>query len=312
MPQRRGGPKKPPSQKKPPLTHFLCLPLVTASSKPQLEKTIEIFRNHVSPADQQQPEPNHATRIHPKAIRPVGALHCTLGVMSLDNKEKLEKAIDVLERLDVKGLFSDAAAAAASGTLESSTPTKLTGIPITESKDPASPLALAPITIDLKGLASMHDPQNTSILYIDPSDATKRLYPFCLALQNIFREEGVLLPDDRDLRLHATVVNTIYAKGKKRLAPKKEGRVGSGPSSYGPGGQDNNDRSQGHGPHANAPLKFDARDLLQGYKDFVWAEGVVLDRIAICEMGAKKRVDGDGKAVGEEYTEVASVGLSVV
>jgi activating signal cointegrator complex subunit 1 len=203
--------------------------------------------------------------------------------MSLDSKEKLEKGLDVLGRLDVKGLFSDAAAAAASfGTLESSTTTKVTGTPTTGSKHPASP-----ITIDLKGLASMHDPQNTSILYIDPSDATHRLYPFCLALQKIFREEGVLLPDDRDLKLHATIVNTIYAKGK-------------------------NNRSQGHGPHANAPLKFDARALLEEYEDFVWAEGVVLDRIAICEMGAKKRVDGEGNVVGEEYTEVASVDLPVV
>jgi activating signal cointegrator complex subunit 1 len=291
MPQRR-GPKKPPSRKKPPLTHFLCLPLVTVSSKPQLDKTIEIFRNHVSP-DQQQSEQtasSTASRIHPKAIRPVGALHCTLGVMSLANNVQLEKAIDVLERLDVKNLFSDAAAAAvaSSGTLESSTTTKVTGTPTVESKNPASPLvALAPITIDLKGLASMHDPQNTSILYIDPSDATHRLYPFCLALQKIFREEGVLLPDDRDLKLHATIVNTIYAKGK-------------------------NNRSQGHGPHANAPLKFDARALLEEYEDFVWAEGVVLDRIAICEMGAKKRVDGEGNVVGEEYTEVASVDLPVV
>jgi activating signal cointegrator complex subunit 1 len=210
--------------------------------------------------------------------------------MSLANNVQLEKAIDVLERLDVKNLFSDATAAAvaSSGTLESSTTTKLAETPTVESKNPASPLvALALITIDLKGLASMHDPQNTSILYIDPSDATHRLYPFCLALQKIFREEGVLLPDDRDLKLHATIVNTIYAKGK-------------------------NNRSQGHGPHANAPLKFDARALLEEYEDFVWAEGVVLDRIAICEMGAKKRVDGEGNVVGEEYTEVASVDLPVV
>jgi activating signal cointegrator complex subunit 1 len=317
MPQRRGGPKRPPSQKKPPLTHFLCLPLVTASSKPQLETSIETFRNHVSP-DQQpekqiapnQPDQSNAAtiRIHPKAIRPVGVLHCTLGVMSLDTKEKLEKGLEVLEGLDVKKLFADASAAAASsGTLvESSTTTRLTGTPTTESKNPASPLQ-----INLIGLASMHDPQNTSILYIDPSDATQRLYPFCLALQKIFKEEGVLLPDDRDLRLHATIVNTIYAKGRKRPAPRKEGRVGSSEPSSGPGERDIEDRSQGHGPRANAPLKFDARDLLEEYKDFVWAEDVVLDRIAICEMGAKKRLDGDGNVVGEEYTEVASVGLPV-
>ena len=81
--------------------------------------------------------------------------------------------------------------------------------------------------------------------------------------------------------MHATLVNTIYAKGKK---------------------------SQGHGPNANAPLKIDARALLHKYENFVWAEDLILDRIAICEMGAKKQME-NGEVVGEEYTEVASVPL---
>ena len=135
--------------------------------------------------------------------------------------------------------------------------------------------------IDLKGLVSMHVPEKTSIVYIEPCDSSERLYPFCLALQKIFNEEGILVPDDRKLRLHATLVNTIYAKGKK---------------------------SQGHGRNANAPMKIDARTLLEKYADFMWAKDVVLDRIAICEMGAKKRIE-NGEVVGEEYTEVASVPL---
>ena len=94
--------------------------------------------------------------------------------------------------------------------------------------------------------------------------------------------------------------------------------VGGSSSSSGTPGQQDNDTttSQRPNPHTdNAPLKFDARPLLEAYESFVWAEDVVLDRIAICEMGAKKkkkeRVDGGGSVVGEEeeYTEVASVGL---
>ena len=160
----------------------------------------------------------------------------------------------------------------------------------------------------------MHDPQNTSILYIPPSDPTQRLYPFCLALQKIFMKEGILLPDDRDLKLHAMIVNTVYAKGRKKPALKEEGRVEGGSSSSGQSAPEE-DRSQFHGPNSNVSLKFDSRPLLEAYKSFVWAEDVVLDRIAICEMGAKKkkkeRVDGGGSVVGEEeeYTEVASVGL---
>ena len=305
MPQRR-GPRTPTSQKKPPLTHFLCLPLVTASSKPQLETSIEAFGNHVISAPDQS---NPSTHIHPKAIRPVGVLHCTLGVMSLDT-EKLEKAIDLLKKLDVERLLVDAASSIPTSQ-QSTTKSTKSKVP-SPSKEPQP----SPLKIDLKGLASMHDPQNTSILYIAPSDTSQRLYPFCLALQEIFRAGGVLLPDGRELKLHATIVNTIYAKGRKRPAPNRGGGIGSS-DSHPPSGKEqeghakveDGDRSQGHGPRANAPLKLDARALLEDYKDFVWAENVVLDRIAICEMGAKKRFDADGRVVGEEYTEVASVGL---
>lgn len=66
---------------------------------------------------------------------------------------------------------------------------------------------------------------------------------------------------------------------------------------------------EGHGPNANAPLKIDATAMLERFKDFVWAEGFVLDRIAICEMGAKKITNDEGTVVAEEYTEVASVQL---
>jgi len=34
---------------------------------------------------------------------------------------------------------------------------------------------------------------------------------------------------------------------------------------------------------------------------------VALDRVSICEMGAKKVMYVDGRVVDEEYTEVASV-----
>jgi activating signal cointegrator complex subunit 1 len=296
MPRQRQTARNPPSHKRPPLTHFLCLPLVTASSRPQLEASIETFRKNVSP----EQTTNIATRIHPKAIRPVGALHCTLGVMSLDNSN-LQKAIDLLQNLDISNLLSSA-------TPTSNPPlsTPSTQIP-PESNKPAT--HGQPIKISLTGLSSMHSPTNTSILYIPPSDPTQRLYPFCLALQQLFQNEGFLLPDNRDLKLHATIVNTIYAKGrKKKAAPKQDGKA----SSADPGPQNEHDRSQNHGPFSNAPLKFDARPLLDEYRNFVWAEGVVLDRIAICEMGAKKRLDAEGNVVGEEYTEVASVGLPVI
>jgi len=291
------GNRKPPATKKPPLTHFLCLPLITPVSKPQLEASIASFRQDVaSEQPQERASENGVTRIQPKAIRPVGVMHCTLGVMSLD-QSRLEKAINLLRSLDITQLLTDAAYAPPGTTVDPQVTPKeplAKDEPSTKYERPISlhrPVSPSdgrgsrangqPIKIELKGLVSMHDPEKTSIIYIEPRDSSERLYPLCLALQNIFNKEGILVPDDRKLKLHATLVNTIYAKGRK---------------------------SQGHGPNANAPLKIDARALLEKYVSFVWAEDVVLDRIAICEMGAKKRIE-NGEVAGEEYTEVASVPL---
>lgn len=312
MPRQRGQ-RKPAAEKKPPLTHFLCLPLVTAASKPQLERSIRSFRDDVSPDHSEQigrvpGEPTNTQgshnqaggQIHPKAIRPVGALHCTLGVMSL-NEEKLDEAINVLKTIDIEQLMLGDAAATGDR--------PVSDLDAASSNDiEAKYHSTQPFTIDLKGLVSMHAPQNTSILYAAPQDPSERLYPLCLALQKIFKEKELLLPDDRKLKLHATLVNTIYAKGKKKPQAKPDGNRNTTPSQSAPAEQPD-DRSQGHGPNAKAPLKIDAREVLEKYKDFAWAENFTLDRVAICEMGAKKKTDPDGNAVGEEYIEVANVSL---
>ncbi|GIZ40806.1 hypothetical protein CKM354_000413000 [Cercospora kikuchii] len=278
---RPRGAKHSGAAKKPPLTHFLCLPLVTPASRPQLEHALQAFRQDVSstsakPASSAEQQDDIASpNIHPKAIRPTGSLHLTLGVMSL-SQEQLVRATECLEKLDFPSLLTSAESTATQG-----------------------------IRITLQGLQSMHAPEKTSILYAEPADATDRLYPLCLALQKSFKEEGFLVEDSRPLKLHATVVNTIYAKGRKKPTQKpvtitSDGRVLSASA-----GESSEDRSQGHGPTANAPLKIDSRALLARYKDHVWAS-IDLDRIAICEMGTKKITAADGTIIDAQYTEVAS------
>ncbi|EME49828.1 hypothetical protein DOTSEDRAFT_40978 [Dothistroma septosporum NZE10] len=293
------------SAKKPPLTHFLCLPLVTETSRPQLEQSLKQFRDAVSPTPQdatketQGEAPSEAqvatmAYIHPKAIRPVGALHCTLGVMSL-KQEQLEAATTCLKTLDltailqVQGQGTPGTAAAPD-----------TGHPSLQR--PISPSPIKPLKIDLKGLDSMHSPDKTSILYAVPIDHSDRLYPFCLAVQKMFKEKGFLLDDDRKLKLHATIVNTIYAKGRKHRTRACRAAIPQASTCAG-------STEQGHGTSVDAPLKIDARSLLELHVDFVWAEHVVLDRVAICEMGAKKSLDASGNEVDERYIEVASVPL---
>ncbi|GAB7362538.1 hypothetical protein MBLNU230_g2856t1 [Neophaeotheca triangularis] len=313
MAKYKGG-GKPAQSKKPQLTHFLCLPLVNQKSRPQLEASFQRFKDDVVAKppgtsiankdhdDEAQPATTVTTKVHPKAIRPIGALHCTLGVMSL-NESQLKEAIDCLDALDVSKLLNDAASS--------------------NNKDAESYEKRGtedPIELTLRGLETMHAAEKTSILYTAPSDPSERLRPFCLAVQDIFRSKGLLIPDDRPLKLHATIVNTIYAKGNARRHPKRvaesakpeaappgDTTAQASTSDAAPGSAD--DRSQGHGPNANAPLKMNATGLLQAYQKFAWAEHVVLDRIAICEMGTKKKYDEEGRIVGEEYKEVATMKL---
>lgn len=277
---RYKGSKHAAAQKKPPLTHFLCIPLITPTSKPQLESALSQFRDETTTSspkmhreiDAAVDETGEVTlpSIPSKAFRPLGSLHFTLGVMSLD-KDQLSEAVECLQGSEVRDLVSRMCSTSAkSSTLqESKSPIQLSD-------------AIRPLSIDVKGLASMHNPRQTSILYCPPEDPTVRLYPLCVALQALFKDKGFIIEDNRALKLHATLVNMIYAKG---------------------------DRSAGHGPNARAPLKLDATNLLEKYKDYVWAENVVLDRLAICEMGAKKKHDDKGAEIDAEYTEVATISL---
>lgn len=334
--------KRPGATKKPPLTHFLCLPLITSASKPQLEESLERFRQDVSlptaeSSEGTNVEEHNSSKIHAKAIRPVGALHCTLGVMSLKQGE-LPAAKMVLEGLDMSNLLEQSFGNGDSAAKSTATKGDGAGPPSLSRSISPPPHTRhqqdGPLTVDLKGLESMHAAHKTSILYTAPFDASGRLYPFCLAVQKVFKDKGLLVEDSRQLKLHATIVNTIYAKGrKKRLprskvkeqTPKREQAEPTDESmelvakadatedhevlSTENGADATDDRSQGHGPDANAPLKIDARAILEKYKDFVWAKGVVLDRVAICEMGAKKKLDANGVVITEEYSEVASVAL---
>lgn len=238
----------------------------------------------------------------------MGALHCTLGVMSLLKTDELSQAKAFLESLDVPSLLAKAVEGEMTDA-DPATKQALTSCSVSE-----------PLVIHLKGLQSMHPPEKTSILYSAPTDLSERLYPFCLAVQKLFNDKGLLVEDDRKLKLHATIVNTIYAKGRRPPSktsgkPSAERPPGSGSggtvsTNLGASGPQQDDGSvQGHGPRANAPLKIDARALLDEYQDFVWTDNVSLDRLTICEMGAKKVTDAGGNVIAERYTEVASIAL---
>jgi activating signal cointegrator complex subunit 1 len=330
--QGKGGAKKPQ------LTHFLCLPLVTDTSKPKLQQGLERFKEELA---KDGPVPT-------KAVRPVGTLHLTLGVMSL-SPQNLEEAKQYLQDLDLHILLRDithrrvAEKAAESGE-------------IAENLNAAAMPDTDALTINLESLIPMQAPHKTSILYAEPQDPSQRLEPFATALRDQFTEKGLLLEDSRPLKLHATIMNTIYAKPKRGRGRSKGSKLKDGlkhmehkvsphhhangedvhtahisndndnpedETASTSGSMDGNDNTapsdpstaesprpigEGHGPDGKSWMRFDARNLIEKYKGFVWAEGVRVDRVYICKMGAKKiwsgRAEGEGEVVDERYEVV--------
>jgi activating signal cointegrator complex subunit 1 len=326
----KGGSKKPG-----PLTHFLCLPLVNEASRPQLETGLAKLKQDLA----------NTGVVSLKAVRPVGTLHLTLGVMRHD-KAKLGHATQYLEDLDLERILRDTTAqivaekAAEDGA-------------ISENLNAAALPDSQALSVDLGALVPMQKPEQTSILYAEPRDASLRLLPFAEALKRKFTMEGCLVEEKRSLRLHATVINTVYAKpkiGRGRKVDHLSGEVkGYSLPGKARGQHDGNvddddedgastagstheteepsptsappdpstaetevavsakqlDGADGHGPNAKSLMRFDAREMIEKYKDVVWAKDVRIDRVQICKMGAKKILNEEGEIVAEEYEVVA-------
>lgn len=304
--------------KKPPLTHFLCFPLINSVNRPRLSQALSEFRSDVE----------KVTFVPAQAVRPVNTLHLTLGVMSL-SPSQLSDAINHLQDLDIgrllRGITTQKVAEAGIDT-----PTVSEGLGAVENPPPLgtqnAALQADPnvLSIELRGVLPMQKAQQTSILYAEPVDKTGRLLSFGESLRRSFEENGWVVQDERPLRLHATVLNTIYAKSKGRARGKAGAPILGATSTgivNGDGEVDGVDERGQRGTEGEGEkiergekrtsdfkswMRFDASNLIEAYKDFIWAEDVRIDRIQICKMGAQKTVDeGTGEVIDEQYEVIA-------
>ncbi|KAH9212486.1 kinase A anchor protein [Leptodontidium sp. 2 PMI_412] len=277
----------PPKPSPPRLTHFLAIPLTTPTSRPQLHQALSLFKEKTT-------QPNIASLpdgIPDQAIRPLGTLHLTLGVMSLSTPEKVQGVLDLLNSLNLRevlagvqpaniragdgnflkegGDFDPVVKENVNANIKDKGKSLSLSISLSSSssegqqKDANPP----PIHITLRGLQSMHDPSKTSVLYTSPLDPDLRLYRFCVKLREVFGE--FLVGETRPLLLHATVVNTVYVKGRTGLG---------GSRGRGRGGREAGGRGR---------LVLDARELVREWEDFVWMRDVRVERVAVLRMGAK-------------------------
>lgn len=181
---------------KPSPTHFLCIPLAGA----QLARNLAAFRTDVtSPLSFGVPQ---------EAVRPLGTLHLTLGVMSL-KEEGIVRAVEVLKSLQFREILSKVRASVAAASLPQT---------VASGNEGTSTDRLA---ITLQGLHPMQAAAKTSVLYAPPLDPEGILYRCCEQIRAAFLEAELMIDDNRPLLLHATIINTIYVKGGRHAARGK-------------------------------------------------------------------------------------------
>jgi activating signal cointegrator complex subunit 1 len=237
-------PPKPPTAR---LTHFLMIPLLTPTSIPQLRSSLTTFREKVTTTRTAE----NPDGVPEKAVRPLGTLHLTLGVMSLVTPELVQSALEILKGLDLKEIL-----------LKSGAIHQENGVKAVEPQTQTPGL-----TITLQGIESMHDPSSTSVLFAPPIPSPQ-LTTFCQSLKQAFLDAKLMVEDTRPLLLHATILNTIYV----------------------PGVRDKTIGKAGHGKR-KARLTINAEEILQDHEDFVWMKDVKIEKVAICRMGAQKVED---------------------
>jgi activating signal cointegrator complex subunit 1 len=216
--------------------------------------------------------------------------------MSLSSIDRVSEAIGFLQTLDLKAVAQQA-------------------LPEKSGENQSS------LRISLRSLVSMHPPRRTSILYAEPSDPSNILQPISIQLRDAFSKAGFLVPDDRRLKLHATILNTIYAKASRRsdntgvspASTESAQNKAMDESKHKSQNEADNapDTSRGHGRNAKAPIQLDATSIIEECRDFNWASDFALEKIAICKMGATKIKDEEGNVIDEQYEEVASIPFEI-
>jgi activating signal cointegrator complex subunit 1 len=293
MPNRKQSRLNPHTrEKKPPLTHFLCFPLVNETSQQQLGASFAKFQAEIPPRP--RTENDHPLRpippLFPKdAIRPVGTLHLTLGVMSLSTTERLEAAVDLLQSLDLTSILQEAQERARKSSPKSSVmiPAKPDGPslkPADSSKlrvdnhlqcsDAVLGNQYTPILISLESLHALPRPRSATVLYANPVDPSSRLYPFSEIIRDKFLEAGFLEGEykktDRNSHEHGDEASCEesnhreagHTPNTKKLKPRPlllHATVAN--TSYVRG------RRRNDGPKSGIHT-FDARNILSCYRDF--------------------------------------------
>ena len=267
------------------LTHFLCIPLVTASLRPQLMRSMGILRD--SPASGQVPL---------QAFVPVDTLSMSLRIMmSLPTPDRFARAEKLLQSLDLNPL-----------TRELSKPSlrvrsikeRFSDVEKTLSLSPvASMNQPLPLRVTLSGLVA-NPVRNQDIMartfVAKCHDPTFRLNHLCNNLAIIFEAAGLYNPSlSRRLQKLLGLPLSGVCLIQTSLIPSSK----LVPSRHQPGRLKGEERPE-----------VDSQELVRTFKDFVWADNIRLERLSICRLGFRKRISQQGPDA--QLLEACGVSLS--
>ncbi|XP_039562661.1 activating signal cointegrator 1 complex subunit 1 isoform X2 [Passer montanus] len=185
-------------RKKQPFTHFLSLPL----NQPAIQEKFLQFKEEVLEKCSKDQGVSSSLFQNP------AKLHLTIGTLVLLNEQEIQKACDLLQRCKEDFVEADAEVS-------------LTHIPGRGELCAGKPSGAfqitggQPLTVEVAGVEYMNDdPAMTDVLYakVHMKDGSDRLQMVADQLVERFVASGLMLKEWDRVKLHATVMNTLFRK----------------------------------------------------------------------------------------------------
>lgn len=255
-------------------THYLCIPLVTPSSRPQLRASFAQFERETS-------------RIIPEGsvLNPDFA-NTVLAILKLGSQKRIDACSKHLHGLDMHEMLRIAAVNATRGLPNfASLPYK--GI-VPSSLGVATTVENSALKVDISGIYSPTlSPSRTSNLRASIIDRTHRLQHFKhLLLESLFRAGFLAAVFYGRMNILKTILST--------------GWIGGGV--YHP-----ETRHWTNLGRPKAPV-IDASDLIRDWNGFEWATNVQLEKLCVTPLGYAEKLPG-GRARQKQMKEIDSIPL---
>lgn len=262
------------------LTHFLCIPITTTHSRPQLEQALHQFKTDPS-----------TSQIPSNAYRPLQTLHIPIRPLRLPG-DRVDAACQHLQSLNIADLLQrtpKGISSHASNEPEEDEETppihqgSVTHVDPTESRSPS-------LTITLSGVYSRPIPDHGTLnwrLSTPYTDSTHRLVPLLNEIRLSFDAGGFSSGmEPADYPESVILLSNMPNRPKKKSVPdlKKPGRLGR------------------HGP----PV-FETKDIVQKFENFAFAENFRLEKLSLCKLGLHAEIERHG--ADAELQEVCSAPL---